>query len=285
MAATARRRTPAHPQAGSQGRWQHRHATAAANLRHCAADREAQPKPGPYRRLARDVHLRRETCVRVHHPYGSPDRTTEHQSGFRHSVCPLRRPPHHAPRHPPHLRLTPCRARRAPAHRDGHPSPQPDRTHDGDLHAGSRQGDRDALRRLSTGSTTTRTRATGPPVIQLARPRCCTSLLSRYAKGGPRQNQPSDLGALGGTRTPNLLIRSQMLYPLSYERWCPASLRHAECALCQPSQIQPRRMRCRPYTSDRALIQSADWASRVDSPTARICEGWRLVPAGIGPCG
>ena len=25
-------------------------------------------------------------------------------------------------------------------------------------------------------------------------------------------------GALGETRTPNLLIRSQMLYPLSYER-------------------------------------------------------------------
>jgi hypothetical protein len=29
------------------------------------------------------------------------------------------------------------------------------------------------------------------------------------------------LGALGGTRTPNLLIRSQMLYPLSYERGSP----------------------------------------------------------------
>jgi hypothetical protein len=28
----------------------------------------------------------------------------------------------------------------------------------------------------------------------------------------------AELGALGGTRTPNLLIRSQMLYPLSYER-------------------------------------------------------------------
>ena len=27
-----------------------------------------------------------------------------------------------------------------------------------------------------------------------------------------------ECGALGGTRTPNLLIRSQMLYPLSYER-------------------------------------------------------------------
>ena len=26
--------------------------------------------------------------------------------------------------------------------------------------------------------------------------------------------------ALGGTRTPNLLIRSQMLYPLSYKRMC-----------------------------------------------------------------
>jgi hypothetical protein len=40
-----------------------------------------------------------------------------------------------------------------------------------------------------------------------------------YVLSRPR-NDP-DLrrcGALGGTRTPNLLIRSQMLYPLSYER-------------------------------------------------------------------
>ena len=29
--------------------------------------------------------------------------------------------------------------------------------------------------------------------------------------------------ALGGIRTPNLLIRSQMLYPLSYERILPPS--------------------------------------------------------------
>jgi hypothetical protein len=34
-------------------------------------------------------------------------------------------------------------------------------------------------------------------------------------------------GALGGTRTPNLLIRSQMLYPLSYER-SRSSLLHSE---------------------------------------------------------
>ncbi len=34
-------------------------------------------------------------------------------------------------------------------------------------------------------------------------------------------------GALGGTRTPNLLIRSQMLYPLSYER-SHSSILHSE---------------------------------------------------------
>jgi hypothetical protein len=32
-----------------------------------------------------------------------------------------------------------------------------------------------------------------------------------------------DCGALEGIRTPNLLIRSQMLYPLSYERWFQAA--------------------------------------------------------------
>jgi hypothetical protein len=40
--------------------------------------------------------------------------------------------------------------------------------------------------------------------------------------------------ALGGTRTPNLLIRSQMLYPLSYERRCHDSLRHARLGRHQP---------------------------------------------------
>jgi hypothetical protein len=42
-----------------------------------------------------------------------------------------------------------------------------------------------------------------------------------------RRHNPADLGkrcALGGTRTPNLLIRSQMLCPLSYERRSPTSL-------------------------------------------------------------
>ena len=54
--------------------------------------------------------------------------------------------------------------------------------------------------------------------------RCCTSLLYGACKRPVLRLGPAcDLGALGGTRTPNLLIRSQMLYPLSYER-SPCSL-------------------------------------------------------------
>jgi hypothetical protein len=49
--------------------------------------------------------------------------------------------------------------------------------------------------------------------------RCCTLLLYAACKRPvPRSEPAAELGALGGTRTPNLLIRSQMLYPLSYER-------------------------------------------------------------------
>ena len=71
--------------------------------------------------------------------------------------------------------------------------------------------------------------------------RCCTLLLYVARKRPvPRSEPGSDLGALGGTRTPNLLIRSQMLYPLSYERGCLASLRHFMHALCQPSRATYR---------------------------------------------
>ena len=52
--------------------------------------------------------------------------------------------------------------------------------------------------------------------------RCCQSLLSN----GPQDHlQRSDLGAPGGIRTPNLLIRSQMLYPLSYRRLFSCAIR------------------------------------------------------------
>jgi hypothetical protein len=42
--------------------------------------------------------------------------------------------------------------------------------------------------------------------------------------------------ALGGTRTPNLLIRSQMLYPLSYER----SLNPPQCTAPRVSSAHAR---------------------------------------------
>ena len=41
------------------------------------------------------------------------------------------------------------------------------------------------------------------------------------------------LGTLGGTRTPNLLVRSQTLYPLSYEGAC------GPCTLKYTSPISP----------------------------------------------
>ena len=41
--------------------------------------------------------------------------------------------------------------------------------------------------------------------------------LEESKKPGSREKKPG-FRALGGTRTPNLLIRSQMLYPLSYKR-------------------------------------------------------------------
>ena len=57
---------------------------------------------------------------------------------------------------------------------------------------------------------------------------------------------PSDLDvlcALGETRTPNRLIRSQMLYPLSYERLLPTNLSSGtyNCATnYQFSQMTPK---------------------------------------------
>jgi hypothetical protein len=46
-------------------------------------------------------------------------------------------------------------------------------------------------------------------VIQLAKPRCCTSMLyGTFRRLLVDTSKLSDLGALGGTRTPNLLIRS-----------------------------------------------------------------------------
>jgi hypothetical protein len=57
-------------------------------------------------------------------------------------------------------------------------------------------------------------------VLALRRKQLGTGLssLSGAIMSSPGEQGACELGALGGTRTPNLLIRSQMLYPLSYER-------------------------------------------------------------------
>ena len=47
-----------------------------------------------------------------------------------------------------------------------------------------------------------------------------------------------NIGALVGTRTPNLLIRSQMLYPLSYERGRLPSLRHSRVCCVQSTAVR-----------------------------------------------
>src|SRR5664280_1547994 len=64
-------------------------------------------------------------------------------------------------------------------------------------------------------------RATGSGSLPLMRIHCITA--GQRTKGGPRTSpgpsfRLSQQSAPGGIRTPNLLIRNQMLYPLSYGR-------------------------------------------------------------------
>ena len=54
-----------------------------------------------------------------------------------------------------------------------------------------------------------------PAVAQSARQNCDPRARFRTSEAS---SSSSTQGAPGGTRTPNLLIRSQMLYPLSYRR-------------------------------------------------------------------
>jgi len=58
------------------------------------------------------------------------------------------------------------------------------------------------------------------PAFHLELPSKLPSAAHRGTSGRPREEQKrrSDGGALDRIRTYNLLIRSQMLYPLSYER-------------------------------------------------------------------
>ena len=82
---------------------------------------------------------------------------------------------------------------------------------------------------MTTTVTTETSRAPG----NRATPRPRSSRHAPEWRGGPDARKPrsttrltwASVGALGGIRTPNLLIRSQMLYPLSYERKSAFDLR------------------------------------------------------------
>jgi hypothetical protein len=78
-----------------------------------------------------------------------------------------------------------------------------------------------------------------------------------------------DLGALGGTRTPNLLIRSQMLYPLSYER--------SYCSILQfePSRVGAGDLRPAPT----AVIERLIWPTR----SCRLTAYEAMAGLGLGP--
>ena len=56
------------------------------------------------------------------------------------------------------------------------------------------------------------------PWLDFAQSRTRSPISSRRALRSKQSLLLVRAGALGGSRTPNLLIRSQMLYPLSYER-------------------------------------------------------------------
>ena len=125
----------------------------------------------------------------------------------------------HQAQHTQDVWLSAGSPRRASARGDADPSAQPGRDHDGDLYRSTFGG-------YPRGAQEARTVARGHRDMSVVAPAyCCTG-----GHKGPvtRSQSASELGALGGTRTPNLLIRSQMLYPLSYER--------SPCSISRPSR-------------------------------------------------
>ena len=101
-------------------------------------------------------------------------------------------------------------------------------------------------------------------------------------------------GALGGTRTPNLLIRSQMLYPLSYER-SHCSILHPEpsrrvletCGRAYSGVKAPGFLIRKPDRESGDLLDSVRCLFRLDPadqvvPADRIQQGW-MVAGHVAP--
>ena len=88
-------------------------------------------------------------------------------------------------------------------------------------------------------------------------------------------------GALGGTRTPNLLIRSQMLYPLSYER----SGLSIQCPARWQSSIGLTRGGPQGTSVERPYVSAALAVTRfIEARAGRPSRSSSAPPAGIAPC-
>ena len=113
---------------------------------------------------------------------------------------------------------------------------------------------------------------TGRPPDPRPQPHPNASTPDPDVRPGCPQCLATSQGALDRIRTCNLLIRSQMLYPLSYERGCPDSLRHAVPACAAPTsspvtscEEDPTRTR-----SDGTLSKEAQRCKRSD-PLVATC--------------
>ena len=72
------------------------------------------------------------------------------------------------------------------------------------------------------------------------------------------------LSALGGSRTPNLLVRSQMLYPLSYERSIAPGI--------LPIELPPGSARTRPCSDPGAGARCVSGIRSAYALTAAECD-------------
>jgi hypothetical protein len=101
-------------------------------------------------------------------------------------------------------------------------------------------------------------------VVQLAMPRCCTPVLyGTFRRLLVGTNMPSDLGALGGTRTPNLLIRRDLrAHPLPAHMLLTCRNATQRCAIagsverCCKAKIGPVRPRQTRLARRRLTVKS-----------------------------
>src|SRR5690606_6531474 len=105
-----------------------------------------------------------------------------------------------------------------------------------------------------------------------------------------KTNRRTTGGTLGGTRTPNLLVRSQALYPLSYEgkAWCACgsiaaawAACHCACTLAPSCSGAPPVRKIRHIMNDGSGAVQMDVRNRQAIGTAALLLGALLVGVAI----